>query len=87
MWVGENVGTYTKTNLKKYAADLQLDTAKFNECLDTERTKSVIDNDRNDVIRLRVNGTPAFFLNDRPLQVTSVLDASEFSRAFDLFLK
>ena len=31
---GENQGAFNKDNLKQFAADLKLDTAAFNECLD-----------------------------------------------------
>jgi protein-disulfide isomerase len=86
VWTGENVGTYTKDKLKKYAADLGLNTATFNTCLDTEKTKSVIDADKADVTRLGISGTPTFLVNGRVLQIRS-LDVSVFSRSFDLFLK
>ena len=85
-WRGEFVGTFTKDKLKGYAAGLGLDTAKFNTCLDTEQTKSVIDADKADANRLGISGTPTFVLNGRLLQIRS-LDVSEFSRSFDLFLK
>ena len=32
---GENQGAFNKDNLKQFAADLKLDTAAFNECLDS----------------------------------------------------
>ncbi len=86
MWVGEGVGTFTKPNLKKYAADLKLDTVAFNQCLDTEQTKPVIDADIAEVTRLGIQGTPTFLVNGRQLQIRS-LDVSEFSRTFDALLK
>lgn len=86
VWTGENVGTYTKEKLKGYAVGMGMDTAKFNTCLDTEQTKSVIDTDKADAGRLGIQGTPTFLLNGRLLQIRS-LDVSEFSRSFDLFLK
>jgi protein-disulfide isomerase len=86
VWTGENVGTYTKEKLKGYAVGMGLDTAKFNTCLDTEQTKSVIDTDKADAGRLGIQGTPTFLLNGRLLNIRS-LDVSEFSRSFDLFLK
>lgn len=86
LWAGEGVGTFTKPNLKKYAADLKLDTAAFNVCLDTEQTKAVIDADIAEVQRLGIQGTPTFLVNGRQLQIRT-LDASEFSRTFDSFLK
>jgi protein-disulfide isomerase len=86
VWTGENVGTYTKDKLKSYAVVVGLDTEKFNTCVDTEKTKPVIDADQADVTRLGISGTPTFLVNGRALQIRS-LDVSEFSRSLDLFLK
>jgi protein-disulfide isomerase len=86
-WTGENVGTYTKDKLKKYAADMGgLDLTKFNTCVDTERTKSIIEADKTESAKFGVSGTPTFFLNGKLLQIRT-LEASEFARTFDLFLK
>jgi protein-disulfide isomerase len=86
VWSGENAGTYTKPNLKKYASDLGLDTAKFNQCLDTDQTMSTVQADTGDATRLGVQGTPTFFVNGSLLKVNS-LDYGEFSRTFDSLLK
>ncbi len=85
-WRGEYVGTYTKANLKKFAADLGLDTAKFNSCVDTDKTKPIIDKDVEDARRLGIQGTPTFLVNGRQLNVRSI-DFSEFARTFDSLLK
>ncbi len=86
VWTGENVGTYTKPKLKQYAADLKLDTGKFNTCLDTDATLSVVNADVAEADRLGVNGTPTFFMNGKLFQM-QVGDYSEFSRTFDALLK
>jgi protein-disulfide isomerase len=83
---GEFVGTYTKPNLKRYAAEIGLDTGKFNTCIDNEETKPVIDASIAEVNRLGINGTPTFLVNGKILQVRSV-DFSEFQRTFDSLLK
>lgn len=85
-WRGEFVGTYTKPNLKKFAADLGLDTATFNKCLDNEETASVIQADIAEAQRLGLSGTPTFMIGGRVLQVRT-LDYSEFARTFDSLLK
>jgi len=85
-WRGEYVGTYTKPNLKKFAADLKLDTDKFATCIDTDRTRQVIEQDIAEANRLGINSTPSFFVNGRKLEIRS-LDVGEFTRTFDLFLK
>ncbi len=83
---GEFVGTYTKANLKKYAADIGLDTAKFNTCLDNEETKPIIDAALTEVNQAGIRGTPTFLANGKPLQVRT-LDFSSFAQAFDALLK
>jgi protein-disulfide isomerase len=85
-WRGEFVGTYTKSNLKKYAADIGLDTAKFNQCLDSERTKSIVDADAAEAKRTGVRYTPTFFVNGKQISIQS-LDLSQFSRVIDPLLK
>ena len=77
---------YTKAQLKKYAADLKLDTGKFNSCLDSERYGPAVQTDYNEAIRLNVQGTPTFFINNKSLQVRS-FEFSEFAQAFDTLLK
>jgi protein-disulfide isomerase len=85
-WRGENVGTFTKVNLKQYAASLNLDAAKFNPCIDGDQTMSIVQNDINEATRLRITGTPTFLVNNQQLQLNS-LDYSQFAQAFDARLK
>jgi protein-disulfide isomerase len=85
-WRGEFAGTYTKANLKKFGADIGLDTATFNKCVDNDETKPVIDADMAEVNRLGISGTPTFMINGRMLNVRT-LDVSEFARTFDSLLK
>ncbi len=86
VWSGENRGTYTKQNLKRYASDLGLDAGKFNQCLDTDQTMSTVQADTGDATRLGVQGTPTFIVNGSQLKLNS-LDYGEFSRTFDSLLK
>jgi protein-disulfide isomerase len=64
---GENQGAFSKENLKAFAADLELDTAAFNECLDSGRYTSLIAEDRTWVRSLGVQSTPSFLINGQPL--------------------
>ncbi len=52
-------------NLKKYAADLKLDTKKFNDCFDSKKYQSAIQQDQSEGNADGVSGTPAFFVNGR----------------------
>jgi protein-disulfide isomerase len=54
-------------NLKAYAKDLGLDTAKFEECYAKKPGSAAIDKDLADGAAAGVNGTPAFFINGRSL--------------------
>lgn len=49
-------------NLKKYASELKLDTAKFNSCLDIGKYAQAVQNDLADGTSYGVGGTPSFFI-------------------------
>ena len=59
---GDGTGLNT-ADLKKYAADLKLDTTKFNDCLDTGKMTSEVQKDFLDGQKAGVQGTPAFYVN------------------------
>jgi protein-disulfide isomerase len=52
-------------DLKQDAADLGLDAAKFNSCVDSHKYKTLVDTDQREGEEAGVNGTPAFFINGR----------------------
>jgi len=54
-------------DLKQRAVALKLDTAKFNECLDSGRQVAAIQSDIQEGARVGVTGTPALFINGRML--------------------
>ncbi len=85
-WRGENVGTFVKANLKKFAADLKLDTATFNQCIDGDMTMSVVKGDTTEAQRSGINGTPAFLINGRVFAPNG-LQFTEFQRALDSQIK
>ena len=49
--------------LKGYAKDLKLDQAKFDKCLDSGATASIVEEGRKAGTEAGINGTPAFFVN------------------------
>jgi protein-disulfide isomerase len=53
------------SSLKKYAADLGLDIAKFNNCLDSEVKKSIVQSEYQEGSEIGVTGTPSFFINGK----------------------
>jgi len=52
-------------DLKKYAAELKLDTAKFNACLDSEKYSERVRQGINEGSTIGVNSTPATYINGR----------------------
>jgi protein-disulfide isomerase len=54
-------------NLKQYAADLQLDTAQFNACLDSSKYGERVSAGVSQGSRLGVNSTPSLYINGRLL--------------------
>ena len=54
-------------DLKQYANDLKLGTAAFDQCLDSGKQAAEVNSDVQDGMRLRVEGTPTFFINGRRL--------------------
>ena len=59
-WTGIGVPKF-----KEYAADLSLDTAAFDECLDSDKYRDEVLSDLAYGQSLGVTGTPTFFVNDK----------------------
>lgn len=64
---GENQGAFSKDNLKKFAANLGLDTEAFNTCLDSEKHASVVQNEKALLQSIGVRSTPTFLINGQPV--------------------
>jgi len=64
---GENVGTFTKENLIKFAQELKLDATKFDPCLNNDLTLERVKADTLEGRNAGVSGTPTFFINGKPL--------------------
>jgi protein-disulfide isomerase len=64
---------YGRSAYVQYARDLGLDTEAFNECLNSRKFQDEVMGDFRDGIRLGVNSTPTFFVND-----TQVIGAQPF---------
>ncbi len=61
----DNQNAISVDDLKQYAADLGLDTEKFNDCLDTGKYEQEVKKDMEEGQSYGVTGTPAFFINGR----------------------
>jgi protein-disulfide isomerase len=68
-------------DLKRYAEQVGLDIMKFEGCLSAGVHKAAVQRDVDEGTRLGVTGTPAFFINGRPLQGAQPIEA--FARMID----
>lgn len=71
-------------SLKSYAAQLGLDTATFDQCLDGGEKTAEWQKDEEDGTSYGVTGTPAFFING--VQVIGAQPFSVFQQAIDAAL-
>lgn len=78
---GESRGAFSKENLKGFAQELGLDTAAFDECVDSGRYTETVFSDTSFVESVGVLGTPAFLINGRLL--TGALPFDRFAEAID----
>lgn len=82
-----NEGTLMDDDLKKRAADLGLDTAKFATCLEGTTHEPAIQTDFAEGSALGVTGTPTFFINGRmmvgakPIEEFKAMIDEEIERA------
>jgi protein-disulfide isomerase len=63
------------SDLKQYASEIGLDTAKFNACMDSHKFAQLIDADIAAGNEAGVNGTPAFFINGRMISGAQPFEA------------
>jgi len=75
----QNYNAIEITDLKKYAADLGLNLTQFNECLDSKKYESSIQNDLSDGQGLGVSGTPTFFIGNNETGYDKIEGAQSFS--------
>ena len=64
---GENGGAFNKENLKRFAAELGLDTTTFNDCLDSGKYTSIVEAETRAAQSLGIRSTPSFLINGKPL--------------------
>jgi len=64
-------------SLKKYAAELKLNTDSFNKCLDSGEMAGEVQKDFEDGTKYGVSGTPSFFINGIPLEGAQPYSAFE----------
>ncbi|MQA28248.1 MAG: thioredoxin domain-containing protein [Luteitalea sp.] len=76
-----NVSRLSAQDLKDHASAAGLDSVQFASCVDSRRFKSRVDADVAEAEEAGVTGTPAFFINGRPLEGAQPFEA--FQRIID----
>lgn len=64
---GQGTVQFTTTDIKRWAANLKLNTKQFNECLDSSKYSKRVDDDTAYGASINVSGTPSFFVNGKRL--------------------
>ena len=77
----ENQASLSTANYKKWAADLGLDTSKFNTCLDSGEKAALVQSDFKEGQGKGVSGTPTFFINGE--QLVGAQPLSKFKEVID----
>jgi len=61
----QNQNALDVVSLKQYAKDLNLDTSRFDACLDSGSKAQIVQSDVDEGNILGVSGTPTYFINDK----------------------
>ncbi len=78
---GENVGAFSQNNLKRFAADLKLDTTAFNACFDSGKHAALIQQEKADAQARNIRATPSFYVNGRYIE--GLLPIDQFTALID----
>lgn len=60
---GENLGAFSKDNLKKFAVELKLNSTTFNACLDSGKHATTVELETGFLDSLGIQSTPTFLIN------------------------
>lgn len=74
---GENQGAFNKGNLKRLAAQADLDTQAFNDCLDSGKYAEIVQTETETARSLGVRSTPTFLVNGQPIVGAQPFEAFE----------
>jgi protein-disulfide isomerase len=81
---GENVGTFADANLKRFAQELNLDTAAFNACFESSKHAALIQQELDQGRSLGIQATPSFFVNGQFIE--GLLSQEQFSQTIESYL-
>jgi protein-disulfide isomerase len=84
----------SKDTLKSIAEDIGIDTGKFNDCLDNQKTADEVKKDEGDAAAVGINGTPGFVVGtlkeDGTVEgevISGAQPFSEFQRIIETYMK
>jgi protein-disulfide isomerase len=77
----KNQQALDRASLEKYAAELGLNAAKVKQVLDTNKYAAQIKTEQDEAAKFGARGTPAFFINGRPLSGAQPFDS--FKKVID----
>jgi protein-disulfide isomerase len=77
----KNQQALDRASLEKYAAEVGLNAAKVKEALDTNKYAAQIKAEQEEAAKFGARGTPAFFINGRPLSGAQPFDS--FKKVID----
>lgn len=72
---------FAADDLKAYAKDMSLDTAKFDQCLTSGKYRAAVQKDLSEGAQLGLTGTPTFFINGR--EISGALPVESFAAIID----
>jgi protein-disulfide isomerase len=73
------------SDLKSYAKELNLDTARFNQCLDSGQEQAKVSQSEQEAFHLGFRGTPDFLVNNKP--IAGAVSFEAFQQMIDPLLK
>jgi len=86
----ENSGWASRNNLKQVALNMGLDKQSFDSCLDSNKYKSLVEDDLKIAKQIKLTGTPSFLIlkNDgsKPQVLTGAHPFATFQKIFDEIL-
>ncbi|MBX7233048.1 MAG: DsbA family protein [Caldilineales bacterium] len=78
---GENLGAFSKANLKTIAQAVGLDMAQFNQCFDGGEKLQEVNRYKTEATQLGVQSTPTFYINGQ--EVKGAQPATSFNAIID----
>ena len=77
----QNQNALTRNDLKRYAANLGLNTTAFDACLDSGAMDGIVKQNYNEGVAAGVTSTPTFFVNN--VKITGAQSFNSFKTAID----